>query len=405
MNNKHILDVIYDIIMWDRELKHKMIGWEQSTLHIQDLFSPLEQRITAIDDQYIRTQHSIYRRAGLADILNTSDIEYMNEENEELVANKPEPTYKIGKVYRFAAADKLKTLNLLDVFKQVMGTHVQCLWETKPPTWTVVFEYNIPNAVMVYVLNADDDLMYVPEMVLIPTTVKCHKEIEHQKEYERVVEILKNRTRADTKQLTEIYQTQLKAFMQASKTLTQAMNTNIEQQAKRLMETRKIIKTELIKNEQINNVEYIPGEQLVIYTEPLRLTIEHSEQAIGRYKIKINLKERAVKIYNEDINNEGVHQHPHVYSGWYCCFWWYESELRKSWDFEDYITLVYTLLEYLQDYNGDSVYITIDDFIDEHYKKFEYQIKAKAEAKEKEIEKTKLLIDLETTDGKENVTS
>jgi hypothetical protein len=98
--------------------------------------------------------------------------------------------------------------------------------------------------------------------------------------------------------------------MESSKRLYQKQIENVDDEANRLYDISLNMKEYLLKNKQIDSVDYTPGSLLEVHTHPLWC----DGKPIGKYMLSINLDIYEVKAFNLNIANSSIAQHPHINS-------------------------------------------------------------------------------------------
>jgi len=105
---------------------------------------------------------------------------------------------------------------------------------------------------------------------------------------------------------------------------------------------------------------------LIVTTKPLKMKSGKKKYNIGRYDIKMSLT-GSIRIFSLKIGDETIHQHPHVDSGGSPCLGNIASPIAKylaNWDIN---IVVVMMLKLLMNYNKDSPYIKIGEFM-KHFK-------------------------------------
>jgi len=110
---------------------------------------------------------------------------------------------------------------------------------------------------MVYVADANDNIFAIPQVVLVPTTIKDLKAMYKQELLNKIVDRLQNSEKYSTTRVTENYQAALREFMEASKLLHEKMAVNLEEEAQKILAIQENMINILRQNVQIANVEYI----------------------------------------------------------------------------------------------------------------------------------------------------
>lgn len=325
------------------------------------------QRTKSIDDSYIRTSDKIYRRPGLVDMINWSM---------PLESNEPE-LFKPWKIVRVCGVEKMRSVWFtwmwnagVTSLRQYIGKHFVIVWyEPKPERSNVINIYNWTLVKkMVYVADANDNLFAIPQVVLVPTTIKDLKAMHKQELLNKIVDRLQNSEKYSTIRVTENYQAALREFMEAAKLLHEKMAVNLEDEARKILAIQENMINILRQNVQIANVEYIEWQSLKVRTVPLW----NNNQPIGRYRIELWFPTWRLRCFNEDINSTSVKQHPHIQSDGSCCLSERTNPMKQSYEQQDYITLVGSIISYLESLNPASTYISMADFQSAHGKKFAY---------------------------------
>lgn len=321
----------------------------------------------SIDDNYIRTMNRIYRWIWLVDMINwVMPIE----------SNEPE-LFKPWKIVRVCGVEKMRsvwyswTWNAgVTALREYIGKHFVVVWyEPKPERTNIrtIYNWTIVNKT-VYVADANDNLFAIPQVVLVPTAIKDLKAMYKQELLNKIIDRLQNSEKYSTTRVTENYQAALREFMEASKLLHEKMTINLEEEAQKILAIQENMINILKQNVQIANVEYIEWQSLKVRTVPLW----NNNQPIGRYRIELWFPTWRLRCFNEDIKSTSVKQHPHIQTDGSCCLSDWTNPMKQSYEQQDYITLVGSIISYLESLNPASTYISMADFQSTHGKKFAY---------------------------------
>ena len=317
--------------------------------------------VVSIDDSFIRLKDWLFRRTGLTDLINTIEQESTEAE-----------LFKPNKVVRVCSSDKLRTLSLTTM-RDYIWRHYKVITYHKDelPEWaldSMIHIYSSRQRRLVYVQDAYENWYSIPQCTLVPTSIKDLVAHERKILLEKIIYDLQDNAKFKLEELSNEYSEKLREFMEASKKLEQNMTSDYTQEAERILEIQLNVKSILEKNEQITDVKYIMGKELIIETVPL--FCGDAKLPIGRYRITIPLKEWNPKAMNMDIGQSNWYQHPHIQSNWSCCLGEYISPMRTSFSKQDYITLVGFFIEFLESLNEHSVYQSMTARQDMNYKRF-----------------------------------
>lgn len=366
MPNEDIIAKLIDMFSNQEELyNHRLVSDTWSDYYVNVILTEAK----SIDDVFIRVNSGLFRWTWITELINT-----VAEESTEWELCKP------NKVYRVCAPDKLRVLDLLDL-RQYTWRHFMCIGYNYELQWaaTPVTEMRANSRHRkVYCVDWMWNLFSIPQRILVPTTIKNLQEFEKTKRIEEIILQLKDTAKYDIERISEDYQNKLREFMNVSVQLQNKLAADFTEEANRIFKIQCNVKSMLEKNVMLTSVEYKMWISLKVFTVPLMLTAEDwASFPIWRYEININLINRWLKIYNLDIDSTSHYQHPHIQKNGDCCLWAWTDPLRQSYSKNDYITLVWWLLDYLQHLNSASTYISIQDFQNEHYSKFKYQVAPK----------------------------
>lgn len=358
MPNEQIIIKLKEIFASEHNLNnHRLISdsWQDYYINL------ILDNVVSIDDSFIRLKDWLFRRTGLTDLINT--IEQQSTEAE---------IFKANKIVRVCSSDKLRTLNLSSI-REYIWRHYQVVTYDKTLLSDDILDsmihiYSTRARRLVYVQDAYGNWYSIPQCVLVPTSIKDLLIYERKILLEKIIDDLKDNAKYRLTELSDIYSEKLREFMEASKKLEQNMVTDYTQEAERILEIQLNIKSILEKNEQITDVKYIMGKELIIETVPLFCGT--NKVPIGRYRITIPMKEWSPKAINMDIGHGNWFQHPHIQSTWSCCLGEYISPMRTSFSKWDYITLVGFFIEFLESLNEQSVYQSMENWQHDNYKRF-----------------------------------
>lgn len=330
--------------------------------------------IKAIDDQFIWTNWMwLFRWSWIDNLINWS----MLQESTEAELFQP------WKIVRVGSIDKLRTVWLLvtrreESLKNYVGKHYKVLGYNKD--WFTIPDDKVNNIIQVYNWNTIHKKVYVedafwnvyifPQTALVRTAIKDLWQHQHEQMLKTIIEELQNNAKYEINDLTIEYQEILRKFMSVSQTLQDKLAWDYKVEAERILEIQMNTKTILEKNKQIIAVEYIPWQKLIVDTVPLW----NNNFPIGRYKIELNLQERWLKVFNLDIGVKSEYQHPHIRQYGDCCLGDWMNPMRESYSKRDYITLVASIISYLESLYERSVYISMNDFQQKRWHKFKYQV-------------------------------
>jgi len=323
--------------------------------------------VKSIDDSYIWTTDRIYRRPGLVDMINWSM---------PLESNEPE-LFQPWKIVRVCGAEKMRSVWFswtwipgVAGLRSYIGKHFVIVWYTPNPernnvtniyNWTLVKK-------LVYVADANDNLFAIPQVVLVPTAIKDLKARYKKELLDKIIDNLQNSEKYNTVRVTEKYQEALRDFMEASKLLHEKMAVNLQDEAEKILAIQENMVNILKQNVQISNVEYLEWQSLKVRTVPLW----NNNQPIGKYRIELWFPTWKLRCFNEDIKSIAHKQHPHIQSDGSCCLSDWMNPMKLSYEQQDYITLVGSIISYLESLNPNSTYISMADFQSHHGKKFAY---------------------------------
>jgi len=333
------------------------------------------QQVKSIDDQFIWTENWLFRWTWLTEMLN--DCEQESTEAE---------LFKVWKICRVAAIEKLRNLALNTTMSQYVGKHFEIIGYST--------DLLLPNTISIGQGNNGLRDRYkrvyckdwfgldfsIPQVALVPTSIKDLKWHEEKLQLEKIVAQLQDSSKYEIAEVTTKYQTTLRDFMEQSTLLEEKLCKDYVTEAKKILEIQLHTKEILEKNAQITNVNYLMGKSLIVETVPL--FIENTP--IGRFRMEINLIEWRLRIYNIDINNTSVYQHPHIQYGGECCLGDRVNPLRESYSKKDYVTLVWWIISYLEHINPRSVFINMESFQESHYKLFKYSLEWRQAVKTEE---------------------
>ena len=152
---------------------------------------------------------------------------------------------------------------------------------------------------LVYVQDAYENWYSIPQCTLVPTSIKDLSAHEKKILLEKIIYDLQDNAKFKLEELSNEYSERLREFMEASKKLEQNMTSDYTQEAERILEIQLNVKSILEKNEQITDVKYIMGKELIIETVPL--FCGDAKYPVGRYRITIPFKEWHPRAVNMDI--------------------------------------------------------------------------------------------------------
>lgn len=345
----------------DREYLHDIIG-HLKTIDDEYFWPDIEKRNAHREANSNRPEGLLTKRTWFAAIVN-SLITIPNGEPE---------VFAIWKIVRVCSGHKLKNLNLYRTFLNYMKKYYKVeAYASKPERNQVtIFDFSTSRFKPVWCSDVYWNIYCFPQAILLPTSVKDLVAKDKEIAIEKIKENLLNNKKFQLEQLTTTYQTTLRDFMESSKKLYQKQIENVDDEANRLYDISLNMKEYLLKNKQIDSVNYIPGTLLEVYTQPLWC----DGKPIGKYMLSINLCLYEVKAFNLDIANVSTAQHPHVNSWWKCCLGDYANGLQEAYKQWDYVTLVNWLIEFLENIYDRSVFVGMDVFQKNHGAKFKYQL-------------------------------
>lgn len=330
--------------------------------------------IKAIDDQFIWTNsYWLFRWTGMETLINGS----MLQDSEEAELFQP------WKIVRVWSLDKLRTVWLIvtrreEELKNYIGKHYKVLGYNRD--WFTIPDDKINNIIKVYNWNRVHKRVFVedafwniyifPQTALVRTAIKDLQQYQHEQLLKTIIEELQDNAKYEIETLTGQYQEDLRKFMEVSQKLQDKLSWDYKVEAERILEIQMSTKTILEKNEQIASVEYIPWQKLVVDTVPLW----NSNQPIGRYRITLTLNAWWLKVFNLDIGKEDEYQHPHIRQHGDCCLGEWMNPMRESYSKRDYITLIASIINYIESLYERSVYMSMNDFQQKRGFKFKYQI-------------------------------
>lgn len=360
--NEKIIEKLKEIFTHDSDVYNGLSSRRLTSDSWQDYpITSILNNVVSIDDSFIRMKEWLFRRTGLTDLINTIEQESTEAE-----------LFKPWKVCRVCASDKLRTLGVTWL-REYIWRHYKIITYNKDelPEWIIDSLIAIGSDrrhKRVYVQDAYDNWYSIHQCVLVPTSIKDLFAHERKNLLEKIIYDLQDNAKYKIDELSSIYSEKLREFMEISKSLEQHMVSDFTEEAERILAIQMDVKNVLIKNEQITDVKYILGTELIVETVPLFCW--DAKLPIGRYKITIPLKEWNPIAINLDIWRGNWYQHPHVQSNWLCCLGEYVSPMRESYNKQDFITLVGFFIEFLESLNDRSVFQSMTTRQDTHYKKF-----------------------------------
>lgn len=331
---------------------------------------------TAVDDTYIWTSYGLFAWSGLANIINEKCI--IESEEEELWTV---PWY----IVRVWSANKLRNLNYISWYnwhglREYIWKHFEIIGYEQPE-WDYLIPYSwYERYKWVFVKDAFGNVYKFPQSVFVRTSIKDLEKHNMKQVMDEIIAQLVDSDKYEITELSDKYQEDLRAFMKTAKILEEKLATDYQAKAKVIYEMQMNTKDILMNNEQITAVEYSPGKELIITTAP----IWNSGEPIGKYKIVLKLNSRHLRVTNLDINDTETFQHPHINSSGECCLGEWLNPLMQSYTKQDYITLVSSIISYLESLYDRSVYISLWEFCATHKNKFKYQ-KEEKETKEQPV--------------------
>jgi len=198
--------------------------------------------------------------------------------------------------------------------------------------------------------------------------------------------------------LTSNYQVTLREYLKASKLLEEANCEDVDKKAEEVVQWHLDFNEKFKNFPQIRNVKFVDEEHIEIMTKCI-YSEQDKKMPLGRYKIEIQAGHNfMIKIFNLDINNSNEKQHMHVNSSGSVCLWDWIKPLKTANDRWDYMSLVMTIIEFLEHYNPDSPFINREEFLSKWKKTMvnvvkleedETDPKKKLEVDDKLVEKVK----------------
>lgn len=380
INNKPNVDIMTSLmkIFWRNTNEPTTLAWYRivNDSGSWSSYDTVLELIMSIDDAFYWTESGLRRWWGIAEIINT--LEEQRQEAE---------LFKIGKIVRVCAADKLRGLNLLNL-RDHIGRHYKVL------TYKITDHPWAANAFAAYtwgrsfkkVLCEDWvwNLLIMPQAILVPTSIKDLRVHEEGVQLEKIIYRLQDTQKFELERLTSEYSDKLSIFMESSKLLHEKMSPDFTEEAKRILDAELHLKDNLMKNKQVANIIYVMDEQLTVETVPLFCwEPDGAKFPIGRFRMVVKLSAWDLRITNLDIGNEGTYQHPHIQSRWQCCLWEFVNPLRTSYNKRDYVTLIGWLIWYLETLNPRSVFVSMERFQESNYDKFKYSVSEEKQKKTK----------------------
>ena len=331
------------------------------------------QDLKSIDDEFMWNSNWLFRRNGLVDLINTIEEEI----NEAIL-------FKVGKVCRVCANDKLRMLNLSNL-RDYIWRHFEVIGYEKEaftmdPNEMINSLYVSWRYRKVYCKDWFDNKYVMPQCILVPTSIKDLKIHEEKIQLEKILYRLNDTAKYDLEVLTEDYSDKLRIFMDSSKKLQQKMTRDFTVEAHNILDIQLHLKDKLMKNKQITLISYVIGKELNFETVPLRCTdpeVPTTHYPVGRYKVWINLATRDLKIHNIDIGTNNEYQHPHIQGNGICCLWARVNPMRESYSKQDRVTLAWGIIAYIEHLNPSSVYRSMGEFQNKRSKIFQYQVDQK----------------------------
>lgn len=183
---------------------------------------------------------------------------------------------------------------------------------------------------------------------------------------------LKQKLKDNNRAIREIYERACRLERENSDTATIIRSLS----TKASKETKEFWTVEAVQK----NIEPILGEKkykeincnyplIVVETDDIYVESHKKKYLIGKFKIDINLLECKITFQNQtkpyDAGEQTIYDHPHILNG-VACFGNYKEHINKMLVDNDIVTLLQTLLVFLQEYNdgqyGGAPYVMVERY-------------------------------------------
>lgn len=332
-------------------------GWQLRARDITD--------IRAIDDEFMWTNRWIVRWMWLSDLISAK---YMSEEK----------TFEKWDILKVVPPAKLRMLSLTNM-AELSGKYFEMIWY-QGWSWTV------------HVRVKDfywNDFSY-PQRAFIKTSETSLKDLfmEHMKKKVMWKILDAKKHKVDT--LTQNYQTTLREYLKASKLLSEANQEDLDKRAEEVVQGHLDFNDKFKNFPQIRNVKFVDEENVEIITKCI-YSEQDKKMPLGRFKIQIKSgREFKVVIKNLDITDNAEHNHMHVHRSWDVCRWDWIKPMKIANDRGDFMSMVLTVIDFLEHYNPDSPYINREEYLSRRKRTMTNVVKLEEDETD---EKKKLVVD------------
>jgi len=328
--------------------------------------------VISIDNEFIRQES--WRICPRTPILEQIILSVNSTENED-----EEPMFEEWQTLRAWWVRKLREKWVLSCMRECAMMYFEVLAnDVKNYDWPI--HYDASNAYRSVwskhiILKWWDSKIYkLPQIWLRPWWKKSLDELIEEKVKDEFRAVVLRNKENELERLSWLLTDAWRQYMTICRVLEDAKSEDIEERVNLLYENSSRLSERLKRHKKVKKVTYIQWDILKVETYALYV----GKFCIWEYSIRIDIRDpnnsRApdlIRIHNQHLN-ENANQHPHVNNRGSLCMWDRITPISKALKDMDYMSIVTVLIEFLENYNSWSPYISLESFCRQHSEKFKW---------------------------------